>query len=209
MIIGLLLKYSMDVANDIDFFVPALIDCLRIIVPEIVDNIGPLNPFIPRKPSHPNYISCRYYRIVHMDLHKNVTDFFQELLCDLNCQSDTRAYIIGIFGKFRSATADLSKDSATLLFAQARAKQDFLGYQNLADWIFFANSWAPEHLQFASKDYYDTIARVSYYACYRLINRQWKLFEQLADELPILEEQVKRKLNILSFKTDERVSSDK
>jgi len=81
-----------------------------------------------------------------------------------------------------------------LLFAQARNKQDFLTYQNLGDWIFFANTIAPKHLQFASKDYYDTIARLSYYSCYKIINREWKLFEELADNFIILEEQVKRRL---------------
>jgi len=127
--------------------------------------------------------------------HRNVTSFFEELLIDLKCQQDTKAYIISIYGKYKSAEFDLSKDSITLQFAQARDKHDFLTYQNLADWIFFANTIAPSHLQFASKDYYDTIGRLSYYSCYRLINRQWKLFEELSDNFLVLEDQVKNKLS--------------
>jgi hypothetical protein len=131
-------------------------------------------------------------------LHRNVTKYFEEMLNDLECQQDTKAYIIGIFGKYKTAEFDLSKDSVTLLYSQARSKQDFLSYQNLGDWIFFANTIAPAHLQFASKDYYDTVARLSYYSCYRLINRQWKLFEELSDNFLRLERQVKKKLgNIL------------
>jgi hypothetical protein len=131
-------------------------------------------------------------------LHRNVTKYFEEMLNDLECQQDTKAYIIGIFGKYKTAEFDLSKDSVTLLFSQARSKQDFLTYQNLGDWIFFANTIAPAHLQFASKDYYDTVARLSYYSCYRLINKQWKLFEELSDNFLRLERQVKKKLgNIL------------
>jgi hypothetical protein len=131
-------------------------------------------------------------------IHKNISSFFDELLVDLECQRDTKAYIVSIYGKFKSAEFDLSQDSVTLRFAQARSKQDFLSYQNLGDWIFFANTIAPEHLKFASKDYYDTIARLSYYSCYKLINRQWKLFEELADDFLVLEEQVKKRLPSLN-----------
>lgn len=126
--------------------------------------------------------------------HKNISSFFDELLIDLECQRDTKAYIVSIYGKYKTAQFDLSKDSVTLLFAQGRSKQDFLTYQNLGDWIFFANTIAPQHLNKASKDYYDTIARLSYYSCYRLINREWKLFEELADNFLVLEEQVKKRL---------------
>jgi hypothetical protein len=131
--------------------------------------------------------------------HRNITNFFEEMLDDLKCQRDTKAYIISIYGKYKTAQFDLSKDSVTLQFAQARSNQDFLTYQNLGDWIFFANTLAPDHLRFASKDYYDTVARLSYYSCYRLINRQWKLFEELSDNFLTLEHQVKNKLSVLSF----------
>jgi hypothetical protein len=131
-------------------------------------------------------------------IHRNISGFFDELLSDLNCRNDTKAYIVSIYGKYKSVQFDLSKDSVTLLFAQARNKQDFLTYQNLGDWIFFANTIAPQHLRFASKDYYDTIARLSYYSCYKLINCQWQLFEELADDFIILEEEVKKRLPALS-----------
>ena len=144
-----------------------------------------------------------------MDMfHKNISSFFEELLNDLHCQRDTKAYIISIYGKFKTAEFDLSKDSVTLLFAQARDKQDFLCYQNLGDWIFFANTIAPQHLQFASKEYYDTVARLSYYSCYRLINREWKLFEELADDFLSLEEQVRQRLPKLNMKTSEGIYID-
>jgi hypothetical protein len=132
-------------------------------------------------------------------VHKNIINFFDDLLIDLECQQDTKAYIISIYGKYKTAQFDLSKDSVTILFAQARNNQDFLTYQNLGDWIFFANTMAPNHLRFASKDYYDTVARLSYYSCYKLINRQWKLFEELSDNFLLLENQVKKKLEIISF----------
>src|SRR5271170_7807081 len=136
-------------------------------------------------------------------IHLNINDFFEELLSDVKCHQDTKAYIVSIYGKYKSAQFDLSKDSITLLFAQGRDKQDFLTYQNLGDWIFFANTMVPNHLQKASKDYYDTVARLSYYSCYKLINRQWKLFEELADDFLSLEEQVRKRLPQLKTQTSE------
>lgn len=123
----------------------------------------------------------------------DITNFFKDLLIDLKCEYDTKAYIVSIYGKYKSSETDLSKDSITLLFAQARDKQDFFTYQNLGDWIFFINTIAPKHLQYADKKYYDTIAKLSYNSCYKLINRQWKLFEELSDNFSYLETEVKDK----------------
>jgi hypothetical protein len=128
-------------------------------------------------------------------INRNITKFFEKMLNDLECQPTTRAYIASIYGKYESADFDLSKDSVTLLFAQARNNHDFLTYQNLGDWIFFINTLAPKHLSHASKNYYDTVAKLSYYSCYKIINKQWKLFEELSDNFTFLEEQVKIKLN--------------
>jgi hypothetical protein len=131
--------------------------------------------------------------------HRNITSFFAEVLDDIGCQRDTRAYIVSIYGKYKTSQFDLSKDSVTLLFAQGRNKQDFLTYQNLGDWIFFANTMVPHHLQHASKNYYDTVARLSYYSCYKLINREWKLFEELADNFLVIQGRVKEKLCTLNM----------
>jgi hypothetical protein len=67
--------------------------------------------------------------------YQNINDFFSEVLKDLKCQEDTRAYIVSIYGKYRHTNFDLSKDSITLLFSQARLKQNFSIYQNIGDWL--------------------------------------------------------------------------
>jgi len=131
-------------------------------------------------------------------IQSDIVKFFEEKLEDLQCQYETRSYIISIYGKYRFSDFDLSQDSITLLFSQARFKQDFLIYQNIGDWLFFIKSMAPQHLNNASEEYYDTIARLSYSACYKLINRQWRLFEELSDNYQFLQEQIKNKLPKLS-----------
>ena len=123
-------------------------------------------------------------------LHGNVTKFFEEMLNDLECQQDTKAYIIGIFGKYKTSQFDLSKDSVTLLFSQGRDKKDFLTYQNLGDWLFYSKSMFPQALKNASENYYDAVAQLSYYGCYRII-KTWKIYEELADEFIPLTRQVR------------------
>ena len=113
--------------------------------------------------------------------YKNIDLFFNEILRDLKYQEDTKAYIISIYTKYKSSEFDFSKDSITLMYARAYYEQNFLIFQNIGDWIFFINTITPQ-FSFASQDYYNTIARLSYYSCYKLINRQWRLYEQLADE---------------------------
>jgi hypothetical protein len=125
---------------------------------------------------------------------KNVSDFFDDLLTDLECQADTRAYIVSIFGQYKSSANDLSQHSIGERYCQARENSNFAIYQQLGDWLFFTATIAPQHLHHASQDYYHNIARLSYYSCYRLINREWRLFEEMADRLPVLEEQVKQRL---------------
>lgn len=125
-----------------------------------------------------------------MEIYNNLNSYFAETLHDLPCNEDTRAYIISIFYKYRISNTDLSKDNLTLLFAQARFNQDFLIYQNIGDWIFYSKSMYPEHLHRASEDYYYNLARLSYYSCYRLIDKKWKLYEELADECISLVNQV-------------------
>lgn len=124
----------------------------------------------------------------------NLGKFFGETLGGLSCQADTRAYIVGVFIKYRTVEFDLSKENLTLTFAQARVNQDFLLYQSIGDWIFYANSLYPQHLQSASKGYYQDLARLSYYACYNLIRQQWKAYQELADRFPFLEQETQRLL---------------
>jgi hypothetical protein len=122
--------------------------------------------------------------------------FFQNELSNLNCDENTKSYIIGIFYKYRSSQFDYSGQSITIKFAEAKASHNFESYQNLADYLFFMGSIFPEYLNYTSKDYYQTIGRLSYYTCYRLINKQWKSFEELSDRFPELENETRNLLNL-------------
>jgi hypothetical protein len=130
-----------------------------------------------------------------MEIVGNLTTFFDAALQDLECRDDTRAYIVSIFSKYKTTNADLSQCNITLTFAQARANHNFLAYQTLGDWLFYSTSLYPEHLRYASTEYYIDIGRLSYYSCYRLINKQWRVYEEIADGFISLEKQAKTLLN--------------
>jgi hypothetical protein len=116
----------------------------------------------------------------------NVNNFFTQQLELLQCQEKTRAYIVSILSKYKNSFFDYSGSSLTLQFYEARTTGNFAVFQNLADWIFFCESVFPEHLQDASKEYYHSLAQVSYYTCYKMINRKIDIYENLADEFTIL-----------------------
>lgn len=122
----------------------------------------------------------------------NFLDYLNPKLESLACHPDTKAYITGIFKRYTSAEFDFSQESITLLYANARERQDFAKFQNLADWLFFAESIFPKSLNRASEEYYHSIARLSYYRCYTLIDKKWKLFEEISDNYLNLIHQTKQ-----------------
>jgi len=113
----------------------------------------------------------------------NLSSFFEERLENLYCDPTTRAYITGIFTKYKTATDDLSCSGSILLtYAEAKNQQSFQKLNNIADWLFWTETVCPEFLNDASKDYYYTIGQLSYYSCYKLTNKKWLVFERLSDE---------------------------
>lgn len=124
-----------------------------------------------------------------------VSKFFEEKLSDIKCSDDTKAYIISIYSNYKQSTEDdLSQGNITLRFCQARTNHKFLEYQRLGNYILYAETLYPESLRFASKDYYDEIAKLSYLSCYNLINRQWQLYYELYSKFNYLEHEIKSRL---------------
>jgi hypothetical protein len=126
-----------------------------------------------------------------MELIYSLNDFFEKKLNDIKCRRDTKAYITSLLCEFKNSKSDLSNESLTLFFNKARSKNSFSDYQKLGDFIFFCDIFYEEYLNGASKEYYDSLARLSYYSCYRLTKNQWMLFEELAEDFNKIENQVK------------------
>jgi hypothetical protein len=121
---------------------------------------------------------------------KAFDDYLRENIDNIDVSlKETRAYIYSIFKGFLYADGDLSKKSITLVYADARESRDFAKLQGLADWIFLVRTSFPQSLR-ASEEYYDTVARCSYYRCYVILDRKWPCFEEMADRFPSLVEKL-------------------
>ena len=120
----------------------------------------------------------------------SIEDFFIQKMQDAPCQEATKAYIVNTFVGFKRTQSgnefnalDLSDKSITIEYHRAQMESNFERYQQIGDWILFSSAMFPESFV-VSSDYYDSIARLSYYKCYQIVNKQWKLFEELADNFP-------------------------
>lgn len=116
----------------------------------------------------------------------NLNKFFQNWFNDLDCDDVTKSYIIGTLANYKSSLNDYSKDSVTILYAEAKYAQDFNKFQSIGDWLLLTEIFFPEHLKNASENYYNSLAQMSYYSCYILIHRKISVYEKLADEFGYL-----------------------
>lgn len=111
----------------------------------------------------------------------NLYDFFNEVIQLPNCEEKTRAYIISIFSDI-TAGDDLSKESVTLLYNKALENYSFNNFRQIGDWLFLSKCMFPKSLKHASSNYYNAVAQNSYYKCYAIMNKEWLIFEELADQ---------------------------
>lgn len=117
-----------------------------------------------------------------MELVTRLDNWFVERLQGLLCREDTRAYVTGVMADFKP-TDVLNDRSIVLEFAEARLKGDFVTYQRLGDWVLWVEAMQPELIQ-DNRVVIETIGRMSYYACHRIMRGQWLVYEELADDLP-------------------------
>jgi hypothetical protein len=125
---------------------------------------------------------------------QKLEDLLIDITQSLSCDNTTRSYIVSIFKRNQRADLfDLGQYGVGLVFCQARERKNFAECQNIGDWLFFCRTMFPESLRFASEEYYNNIARLSYYTCYQMM-RSWRVYEQLADEYILLTEQTRDNL---------------
>lgn len=110
----------------------------------------------------------------------SLNNYFAKNLNKLNCDEYVKSYIVSIFSKYKNSYYDLSKDSVTIQYSLAKNNNSFEKFQTIGDYLFYCNALFPETLKNASKDYYYSMGRLSYFNCYRIV-RQFKLYELLAD----------------------------
>lgn len=117
-----------------------------------------------------------------MELVTRLDDWFDRQLVNVRCGPDARAYVIGVLS---GRVDDMSDQSATVAFQQAMLTGDFPTFQRIGDWSLWVSAFAPHPLK-GQRDLVERFGRLSYSACHRIMRGQWRLYEELADELPAI-----------------------
>ena len=117
-----------------------------------------------------------------------VNDLKQWIDCaldDVKSSKEAKSYIANVLSQH-----SLNDCSLVLKFCDAKASGKFHLFQEIGDYVLFVNSlFATQH-----RDVHLTLARLSYYSCYRILQKQWPLYEELADQLPAYTKQIKNAL---------------
>lgn len=107
--------------------------------------------------------------------------WFERKLGGLRLRKDTQAYVTGVFSNYR--TEDLIHLSVVLAYEHARETNQFDDYRRVGDWVLWCGTFVPVQMD-AHRQVFESLGRLSYGACYRILHSQWPLYEELADELP-------------------------
>jgi hypothetical protein len=137
-----------------------------------------------------------------METVSSLNAFFDTALAELSCDPKTRSYIVSIFVKYGKTSFDLPNESITMTFFHAKQNQDFATFQSLGDWMFFCRVEFPEHLVSASDDFYLTVGQMSYLSCYKLLKRQWLLYQEMSDRFIELENETRELLTTATAPSD-------
>lgn len=118
--------------------------------------------------------------------------FLTEVLKEVNTSlPETKAYINSVFVKYLQPTEDFSRKSIIIEFAEAKNNYSFAKFQDIGDWLLYGLSLFPGHFKNSTEEYYITIGQNSYYKCFKMLNNQWPLFEELSDNFNSIIEKIK------------------
>jgi len=118
-----------------------------------------------------------------------VHSYFAECFQTLPASPVARAYLTGLFTQQAVNPIDYSKASLVLTYAQVRSVRDLETLQAVGDWVLWVDTMLPAH-QATYREAAQSIGRASYYRCYRLV-REWRVYEELADTLPRIVNQLR------------------
>lgn len=122
-----------------------------------------------------------------MDIIVGLDSWFAERLRGMRRQPETVAYVAGVLKSLAKPREldDLSDRSVILEFASARETGDFATFQRIGDWVLWVNIVMPESLA-GHREAVESVGRQSYYTCHRILRGQWRVYEELADDLPTI-----------------------
>ena len=121
--------------------------------------------------------------------------WFAERLKSLPQSDEVKAYVVGVFTRYIINVDDeLSRESIVLAYDKAQQAGDFNGFQRIGDWVLWVRTFAPTSIGCQPK-LVDALGSASYNACHRIMRGQWKVYEELALQLPILTAMIRARLH--------------
>jgi len=123
---------------------------------------------------------------------KGLSTWFADRLQGMPCTPETTAYVAGVLAKRRTED-DMSTESLVLAYHAASIIGDFAGFQRIGDYVLWIDSIYPEFIN-DHRQVIETIGRQSYSSCHRILKGQWKIYDELAQTLPLITATVRQKL---------------
>lgn len=102
---------------------------------------------------------------------------------------ETKEYIKSILIKYIKCDLKAFNDNYSLKYIDAITTHQFSLFQDLGDELLFINSIFPENIK-TSREYYKDLGKMSYFKCYKLMNKKWPLYLELADKFDYISESI-------------------
>jgi len=122
-----------------------------------------------------------------MDIIEGLDAWFVDRLKGLHYRPETVAYVTSVLKTLArpSIDDDFSDRSIVLSYYDARKSGDFAKFQRIGDWVLWTGAIVPESIA-RDREIIESIGRLSYYTCYRIMRSSWPVYEELADQLPAI-----------------------
>lgn len=134
-----------------------------------------------------------------MLLVQNIREWFTDKLQHIDATPNATAYVINVLASMACnsktiASYDLSSESIVLAYIAAKHLHSFDAYVRIGDWILYRRS--TNLIDLHRDDVEVTMARLSYYTCYRMMGKSWIVYEELADNFVPFTKQVASKITV-------------
>ena len=125
-------------------------------------------------------------------LSSSINDWFKHQLSNVRCSDEAKAYITNVMVEnLKSREPTMDGQSVVLAYKRATDTGRFETFQMLGDWTLWTSVNAP-YPEKGERDLVETCGRLSYCSCHRIMMGRWRLYEELADEMPSIVNDVRR-----------------
>lgn len=135
----------------------------------------------------------------NVELVFELSNWFDSITRNLKCSQNTRAYVTSVLTQYKSSIDDMSNQSIIVAYSEAKISGNFVDYQRIGDWVLWISSVYPSAIS-SDKEVVQTVGRLSYNACHRILRGNWPLYEELADNLIGISQDVNDKFLRLSIR---------